>query len=744
MSIIFLEDWKRFPSAIPNLETPNESFIKLAGKYREMGVRNHAFILALHDRRLVGVDPHDINLTPEQIAMVCIEAKWNPWFFLRECLKVPPTSGDVGITFGAHRGNIALWWLFHCHVTMLLIQIRQTGKSVGADSLATYLMNIRCNNTLINLLTKDDKLRQENINRIKKMEDYLPYYMKMRTKHDIANTEMLAIASNGNRFRAHVPQKSPKDALKVGRGMTSPIFFIDEAPFQPNIGISMGAALTGGLAAREEADIKGEPWGTVITTTAGKKDDEDGKEIYKMLQESAIWSERFMDAQNLKDLQEQIRNHSPTRKLRVNITLSHTQLGKDDQWLKTAIEGAENLSPDDADRDFFNVWTAGSLTSPLGIPVLTKIKESVVPSMYDKIVSAGDTTYISRWYVPEEQIANVMRNGHFVLSCDTSDAQGGDDISLLLSDISSGEVIAAGNYNETNLISFAEYLVWWLVEYSNITCIIERKSSGVSIIDYLLRILPTKGIDPFKRLYNRVVNDAEEFPDRFKEIDTTMSRRDPRVYIEYKKYFGFATSATGLASRSDLYADTLQSAGKRIGGFVRDRTTADQITSLVTINGRVDHPKGGHDDMVIAWLMGHWILTKAKNLSYYGIHHHAIYEKLKIAEAVNTGIDPFTQSEQERLRVEMDETYNKLKETNDSFIVNNLEHRLKFLNSKLIRRENEIFSIEELINNMRESKRTKRFTNTHENMSSREAVRNAPQVRSSYMSSSDYLNRRRY
>lgn len=741
MSIIFLQDWQRYPGAIPNLETTNRSFVTLAGKYREMGVKNHAFLLALHDRRLVGIDPHDPNLTYEQIAMICVEAKYNPWFFLRECLRVPPTSGDVGITFGAHRGNIALWWLFHCHITMILIQIRQTGKSVGADSLATYLMNIRCNNTLINLLTKDDKLRQENINRIKKMEDYLPFYMKMRTKHDIANTEMLAIATNGNRFRAHVPQKSPKDALKVGRGMTSPIFFIDEAPFQPNIGISMGAALTGGLAAREEADKKGEPWGTVITTTAGKKDDEDGKEIYNMLQESAIWSERFMDATNLAELQEFIRNHSPTRKLRVNITLSHTQLGKSDEWLKTAIEGAENISPDDADRDFFNIWTAGSLSSPLPIPVLTKIKESTEPSKYDKIVSAGDTTYISRWYVEEHEINSVMTGGPKILSIDTSDAQGGDDISLILSDVSSGETIAAGNYNETNLISFAEYIVWWLEQFPTITCIIERKSSGVAIIDYLLRILPTKGIDPFKRLYNRVVNDAEEFPERFQQIDMSINRRDPRVYIDFKKYFGFATSATGIASRSDLYSETLQSAGRRIGGFVRDRTTVDQITSLITVNGRVDHPKGGHDDMVIAWLLSHWILTKAKNLSYYGIHHNTIYEKLKIAEAIQTGIDPYTQFEQERLRVEMEETFNKLKETTDDFLVRNLEHRLKFLNSKLIRRENEIFSIEELINSTRESKRTKRVLLGSQPQTP-SYVNNAPRVQHHYSSSPDLYRRR--
>lgn len=708
--ILFHEDWQRYKSAIPNLETTNKSFLRIAGVFREMGVVNHAFPLALLDRSLVGVDPFDENLTPETIARICVEAKNNPWFFLRECMMVPATSGGDPVQFGAHRGNLALWWLFFNHITLILIQIRQTGKSVGADSLVTYLMNIRCNNTLINLLTKDDKLRYENIKRIKKMEDVLPYYMKLRTKNDINNTEMLAISANGNAFRGHVPQKNVNDALKVGRGMTSPIFIIDEAPFQPNIGISFPAALTGGLAARDEAARKGEPWGTIFTTTAGKKDDPDGKVIYEMLEESAIWSERYYDAKNQKELEEMIMRHSRKKKLRVNVTLNHTQLGRTDEWLMKAINSAERITPEEADRDFFNVWTAGTLTSPLPIPVLEKITKSMKPHLFDSISSTGDSTYITRWFIPENTIANRMASGKFIMGVDTSDGQGGDDISLYLSDVSNGETVAAGNFNETNLISFAEFIADWIIKYVNITAIIERKSSGVAIIDYLLRILPAKGIDPFKRLFNRVVNDMEEEPDRFKQIDMPLGRRDPRVYIDFKKYFGFATSATGMASRSDLYSETLQAAAKRVGEFVYDSTTASQITSLITVNGRIDHPKGGHDDMVIAWLLNYWLTSKGKNLGYYGIDYRLIHSKLKPLNEEAGGLDPYTAHEQDMIRGEMDEVYNRLQNERDEFICSNLEHRLKYLNNQLIRKENEIFSIDELINNIRDSKRKKKYS----------------------------------
>jgi len=52
---------------------------------------------------------------------------------------------------------------------------------------------------------------------------------------------------------------------------------------------------------------------------------------------------------------------------------------------------------------------------------------------------------------------------------------------------------------------------------------------------------------------------------------------------------------------------------------VRDKKLISEILELTVRNGRVDHPPGGHDDHVIAWLMTHWLLTFGHNLSEYGI-----------------------------------------------------------------------------------------------------------------------------
>lgn len=711
MTILFLDDWKKYPTAIVDVQTTNQSFVRLASLYREMGIKNHAFLLALINPKLQGVNPFDPNLTLETQLAIAYECKINAWYFFREILRVPPEVGSTAEVFQANRGNMALFWSFFNHIMIILIQVRQTGKSLSADGLMTYLLNIRCKGTEINLLTKDDTLRSRNIQRLKNIDEELPYYLKQRTKADVNNTEMLTVKSLGNNYKAHVPQKSPKMAYNVGRGLSSPIFQIDEPPFQPNIKISLSAALSAGTALREKAALNGEPYGTILTTTAGKKDDRDGKFIYEIVSDAAEWTERFFDCKDLNELEAMVRRHSRKGELVINATFNHKQLGKDDRWLKNAIEQSRSVG-EDADRDFFNKWTSGTMSSPLPLATLEKIRNSYIPYKHSSISAIGG--YLTRWYIDENQIEHRMKNGMFVMSLDTSDASGGDDISLVLTDMRSGEVIAASTFNETNLITFAQWLaIDWIVKYkNNLTTVIERKSSGVAIIDYLLLILPSMNVDPFKVLFNRAVNDYEEDPARFREVSEPMGRRSADVYTRHKKTFGFATSGSGMGSRSELYSTTLQSAAKMVGDKVRDLTTINQITGLVNLNGRVDHQSGEHDDLVIGWLLNHWLMTKAKNLDFYGIDSKQILCELQSIK-IESNKDMYDYMEQQRIRQEIEKIYNEMKAENDAMIVDRLEQELRSLNRRLVLQDGEFFSVDDLIKSIRENKRKNPVSNNY-------------------------------
>ena len=131
--ILFLEDWNKHPTAIPDVTTTNTSWLRYVDLLRTMGIRNHAFPLALHNPKLQGIDPFSLDLTVEQMVQIQLEAKFNPWYFYREILRVPPSASPEALPMLANRGNISLWWLAYNHIDAGLTQPRQTGKSLSSD-----------------------------------------------------------------------------------------------------------------------------------------------------------------------------------------------------------------------------------------------------------------------------------------------------------------------------------------------------------------------------------------------------------------------------------------------------------------------------------------------------------------------------------------------------------------------------------------------------------------------------------
>lgn len=702
--ILYANDWAKYPTARPDLLTKNQTFVRLASVYKGMGVRNHMFILALVNQDLVGVDPHDPDLPNHLRVAVAVECFINPWYFFREVARAPGSNGNPAQMIEANRGNIALFWSFFNHITIFLIQIRQTGKSFNVDLLMQYLMNIVCENTKINLLTKDDVLRRKNVERLKEIAAEFPPYLQQKTRDDANNGEEVTVLSRGNYYTTHVPQSSIKRALNMGRGLTSAIFHIDEGPFQVNIRHALPAALAATGAAVPAAKLAGAPYGTILTTTAGKKDDEDGKFIYELLMDASVWTERFFDAKDAEDLEKMIRGSNRKRSLTINATFDHRMLGKTDAWLRNTIEQSFQ-SGEAADRDYFNRWTSGSQTNPLSVEVLERISKSSMDPKYMMVSSPHG--YILRWYIDETQIETRMRNGRFVAGMDTSEAAGNDAISMIIVDIETLEVVAVGIFNETNLIMFCEWVCSFLERYENVTAIVERRSTGSTLLDYLLLMLPQKGIDPFKRLFNRVVNDSDEKPDRFREIKVPMNRRDNDIYVRHKASFGFATAGAGMFSRSELYSSTLQNAAKRGGDKTHDKILIAEIAGLINKNGRIDHAPGEHDDTVIGWLLVHWFLSLAKNLSFYEIDSRVIGSKSQKAKVINPR-DEWQRIQQENLRKQMQVTYDALSDETDEWVSQKLEQELRVLDRQLVMDAGETYSLDDLIRQVRESKRKKR------------------------------------
>jgi len=637
--ILYEEDWDRYPTAFPDFDTKNENALRFCSLLKEMGIQNNRWPLALHDERLIGVDPFDPNISRDMALLVSNEASINFWYFIRECSRTPNSTPTKPAIFNMNRANMATYWLYFNHVFNLLVQPRQTGKSYGIDTLAVWLLELRLRKSFINLLTKDDQLRAKNLERLKKIDSELPFYLKTRGDRDIANTEQIKISLLDNTYTGFVPQKSAKAAQMVGRGHTSENNFIDEPCYIPNVGISVPAMLAAGNMVRTIAKENGTPYGTIMSTTVGDLAEDEGLYVYRMAQNSAPFSETMYDCRNEQDLRKVVKTNSRTNEknvpYRVYTEFNHRQLGISDEqiqeWMAdAAAEGA------DAEKDFLNKWKFGEANT-----ALEKSDRQVVENSQQdplKVEIMEPYGYMMRWYVEPSMMNTTFSNDIIVLGLDTSDASGGDSIGLVGTHSNSGEVLLDMDINETTIASYIQFLFDFMMRYPNTILIGERRSTGPTILESLITMFLMKNLNPFKRIFNFVANDHKEKESLYKLINRdTVS---DEVAYGSKKTFGFATSAMGVTSRSELFSTTMREALRHGARTMRSKKLCSQIMALIRDkNGKVNHRSGAHDDLVIAWLLTYWFLTAARNTQFYGLHHSSI---LKSSAASIIDNDPMT------------------------------------------------------------------------------------------------------
>lgn len=708
--ILFLKDWYKYPSARPDWDTPNTSFLDLAKVYQSMGIKNFFFHLALHDPSLKGVDPFDPMLTDDQMSLIAVEAKVNPWYFFREILKIKPQASANPIQFRASRGNIGMYWAFFNHIDLILIQPRQTGKSVGTDALSIYLLFVATENTRINMLTKDENLRRQQVERLKAMRDYLPPYMNHHNpREDYDNTFMISCKLWNNEYSTAVPRNNEDAANNIGRGSTAPISFIDEPPFIPFIDVIVPAMLAATTAAVEEAKKFGSHYGNIFTTTAGKKDTRSGKFIHEMLQNAMVFDERkLFDCENSISAQELVKNNTPDGGCIMNMTLSHRQLGYTDAWLRDAIIRSK-ATGEAAERDFLNRWTSGGLSSPLSTELNNLLRQSEMEPLY---IERTRRNYTISWYMPQERIHEFMLYNDCTVGLDTSEGIGRDSMAFVMIDNRTLRVVATLNVSETNVVNFAEFIADFLVKYPKVTLIPERKSTGITIIDMLLIKLPMLGEDPFKRIFNTVVDEGlhiekEEFKCLYSSIDTRARGHADK----YKKRFGFATSGDGRFSRNGLYDGTLVRAAKLTNQHMYDKRLIDEVTGLVVKNDRIDHKTSGHDDMVIGWMLAAWMLLNGRNLSMYGINS-PLRDAVEFTEGYDSipevsGYDKYITSQQSMFRDQIVTLGEELAKCQDDLLAQRMEQRLQALYAKLNDADNNLPTFDSLVQAANEKRKNK-------------------------------------
>lgn len=699
--ILFKSDWDYHPEADIDLTTSNTSFVDICYILEDMGVKNNLFPLALHDTRLIGVDPFDEgNLSLEMKALITKECFENPWYYFREVARIPVQGSMKPSIVKANRGNIALWWSYFNHITTFLIQPRQTGKSVTMTGLDRYLLNFGLVHSSIHLLTKEDQLRRNDVERLKEYESVLPAYLQRSSpKKDPNNQEYIYLSLVDNKYETHVPRGDEKGAYKVGRGFTSANIRVDEFAYIKWLQATLTTILSTTNAAFVSAAENNAHHGIVLATTAGKKDDRDGKFAYQILSNSFPFTDLIYDANDHDDLKKMILAGSQNG-FAVNCTFSHRQLGISDAQHYDNIKKAM-ISGEDADRDYFNIWTSGGRGSPLTAEQLDTIRKNQREDFVAEI--DPKMRYMTKWYVSLKTRDQLMEEGNIVVGIDTSSAQGKDEIAMQYVDLTTLEVIGTCYCNLTNIIEYALWLFDQMQRWPKLVAIIERQSTGIAIIDQLLLSFRMAGQNAFKRLFNKIVQDADKYRDVMEEIRAASKYTFADLYVQHKAAFGFTTSGSGEHARSLLYGQVLQAAVRHAMDRFNDVKTIDQILALEVINGRVDHPKGGHDDGVVALLMPHWLAQFGTNLNYYGLDVNSLMSST-IVQKSHREMSSFDRM-QIQLREQIKLLADTLATTRDEYVKMRVEADIKAMATKIVPTEGETFSISDLIKKTRENKR---------------------------------------
>lgn len=482
-----------------------------------------------------------------------------------------------------------------------------THNTISSCSLATQSMYLKGYNSKWSMVTHSTTLAVENVERVTILRDNLPEWMVKTSTHDIENRSEIKYAYFKNQYRSFLGSSSEEGANRVGRGCSAPVIHFDEMAFIPNIRIVFQAIMPSTDAVRELARANGQYCSNIMTTTAGDPTTDSGKYALEIIGKAMKFSEMLYDCPDKDALNHLLERNS--KNMMITATFSYLMLGKTREWFHK-VTSRNNMSLAKIKLDYLNQWGSS-------------VEETIVDKKFlDRMVETRKlqvpyTEYLDgfqiSWYVTKAEFQSpLFAKKKFVIGCDTSKLVGEDFTTLVGVDPETMNTLFTVKANQSNTIAITLLILTLMMRYKNSVLIMENASTAVGIFDNLVDYLITKGENPFRRMFNLVVDRKQN--KEFRDInlaDTDLARSSMRKYLGF-----FTTSKT----RPVLYKQVLN----RMAELCYDRVFDDEIvTQLCSLakrtDGRIDHKSGGHDDMVIAWLLAGYLILLANNVQFYGL-----------------------------------------------------------------------------------------------------------------------------
>jgi hypothetical protein len=207
-----------YPNYVVHTNTKNLSFIKLYKTLKNKDIKNNKFFLRLYDRDLLNIDPFNRHLTPSQKNKVVTEIRKNPYYYLREIVRIPVPGGLQ--RFELHRGNLAITWSIFNSIDFFVMLPRQQYKTVSIVSALSWVYHFNTNNTHLLFGNKSLTDAKNNLKRFKDIVENLPEYIKeaiIDPRLDEDNIEKISSSLRNNKIDVSGPSISEAEADKAGK-----------------------------------------------------------------------------------------------------------------------------------------------------------------------------------------------------------------------------------------------------------------------------------------------------------------------------------------------------------------------------------------------------------------------------------------------------------------------------------------------------------------------------------------------
>ena len=283
--------------------TSNKSFIDMAMYLKDRGVKHYEFMLLLLDPDLAGVDPYDPRLSTVMKTKILREILYNPWYFIREVVRIPQAGKAGGIPFVLHRGNLAMLFCLMLNLNTMCILPRQTGKTYCAVVWYLYLFNFGTNSSEISFLNKKFDDSKNNLARVKDTRELLPSYLRMDQMFGPGgeklkgrnSVESMTHPVNRNIIRTVASARDKTSAASLMRGRTTSIIYIDEYAFIKHNKIIYMNMVPAWNTAANNARQNHKPYGMLITTTPGMLATEEGEYCFQAMGNATKFNEGWYD-----------------------------------------------------------------------------------------------------------------------------------------------------------------------------------------------------------------------------------------------------------------------------------------------------------------------------------------------------------------------------------------------------------------------------------------------------------------